>query len=304
VKFKFKLIEDIYEGDKIKFFTNGVRTIKLKPGDDIPLGFYPGRTFKSNPWNKGLTAETDERVKANGQATKETRLQKGNYVSWNKGLTKDTNDSLETISKKLSLYRKGKEPWNKGIPASEERKLKQSQSMMGHVPWNKGLTKETNASLMSASNKLKGHECFVKDWELAKQKEYSTKKKNSSFNSSKVEKDLINELIQEYGEEDVIHPYRDVRYPYNCDIYIASEDLFIEVNGTIEHNGRPFDPNNEEHIKEAEQIRSKAEQKGPRSRYWNIYKWWTEIDPKKLQTFRNNNLNFKIIYPNGLIIDK
>ena len=36
-----------------------------------------------------------------------------------------------------------------------------------------------------------------------------------------------------------------------------------------------------------------------------LYKWWTEIDPKKkLDTFRRNNLNFKIIYPDGLIIDK
>ena len=29
--------------------------------------------------------------------------------------------------------------WNKGIPASEAQKLKQSQAMKGRIPWNKGL---------------------------------------------------------------------------------------------------------------------------------------------------------------------
>lgn len=59
-----------------------------------------------------------------------------------------------------------------------------------------------------------------------------------------------------------------------------------------------------EHLREAESIKLKAELKGPSSRYWNIYKWWTQIDPLKLETFRKNNLNFKIIYPNNLIITK
>lgn len=46
---KFKLVEDFYSGDSNKFFTDGVKTIKLNPGDEIPDGFYLGRTFKSNP---------------------------------------------------------------------------------------------------------------------------------------------------------------------------------------------------------------------------------------------------------------
>ena len=301
---KFKLVEDTYNGNSVKFFTNGIKTIKLKPGDEIPDGFYPGRTFNVNTWNKGLTAETDDRVRANANATRDTRIKNNSYHSWNKGLTKETNKSLMSVSQKVSAYRTGKSSWNKGIPASEEQKRKQSLAMKGKPAWNKGLTKETSASIMSASNKLKGHECFVKDWEAAKKKEYQTKKRNNSFNSSRVEKQLISDLIQQYGEENVIHPYRDTRYPYNCDAYVVPLDLFIEVQGTVEHNGRPYDPNNSEDVKEAEFIRQKAEQAGPGSRYWNIYKWWTEIDPLKLKTLRDNNLNFKLIYPNNLIIDK
>lgn len=301
---QFILVEDFYNGDTPKFFTDGVVTVKLKKGDSIPIGFYPGRTFKSNPWNKGLTSATDERVKKNTDATHKTRREKGNYVPWNKGLTKEDSEILQTVSQKVSAYRKGKEPWNKGIPASEEQKRKQSSAMSGRVPWNKGLTKETNASIMAASEKLLGHECFVKDWEAAKRKEYDTKKRNGTFNSSKVESELISELVSQYGEENVIHPYRDSRYPWNCDAYVVPIDLFIEVQGTVEHNGRPYDPSCEKDVAEAEQIKAKAEAAGPNSRYWNIYKWWTVIDPKKLQTLRNNKLNFKLIYPNNLIIDK
>lgn len=301
---KFRLVEDVYTGDTVKFFTDGVKTIKLKPGDEIPDGFHLGRTFNVNTWNRGLTAQNDERVRKNTQLMRDTRIKNGSYNSWNKGLTKNTHPSLLTVSQKVSASRLGKSSWNKGIPASEEQKQKQSAVMKGRVPWNKGLTKETNASILAASNKLKGHQCFVTDWEAAKQKEYETKKRNHSFNSSKVEKDLISKLIDEYGEENVKHPYRDSRYPFNCDAYVVPLDLFIEVQGTVEHNGRPYDSSNQQDVEEADYIRRKAEQLGPDSRYWNIYKWWTEIDPRKLETLRKNNLNFKLIYPNNLIIDK
>ena len=40
---------------KKHFYTNGIKTIKLSDDDPIPEGFYKGRTFKVNPWNKGLT---------------------------------------------------------------------------------------------------------------------------------------------------------------------------------------------------------------------------------------------------------
>lgn len=296
--------ESTYTEEKSKFFTDGERTIKLKNGDTVPDGYRPGRTFSSNPWNRGLTAETSEIVKQNTQRTHETRRAKQNYVSWNSGLTKDSDPRLQQVSSKVSQSRKGAIPWNKGASASESQKQKQSDAMRGRTPWNRGLTKETSDSILQTSKKLKGHECFVTDWDEAKKKEYETKRKNNSFNSSKIEQQLIDDMVRLYGEEDVIHPYRDSRYPYNCDMYIASQDLFIEVNGTAEHNNRPYDASNAEHVREAEEIKLRAEAKGVTSRYWNIYKWWTEIDPKKLNTFRKNNLNFKIIYPNGLIIEK
>lgn len=292
----------VYCGDKLKFFTNGEETIKLKHGDIIPCGFHEGRTFKANPWNKGKTASSDYRVAENVRKMLETRIENGSYENpWNKGLTKNNNESLKIVSEKVSESRKSKPSWNKGLPMSDETKNKLSESHKGIIPWNKGLSKETSDSVKSMSEKLIGHTCFVSDWDAAKRKEYETKKKNNSFNSSKMEQDLISEMVKIYGENDVIHPYRDERYPFNCDIYIKSQDLFIEVHGTVEHYGRPFDKNNPLDVQEANTILEKAKNRGAKSRYWNIYRWWTEIDPNKLETFRKNNLNFKIIYPNLII---
>ena len=46
-----------------KCYTDGVKTILLFPGQEIPDGFRPGRTINTNPWNKGLTVYTSEKVR-------------------------------------------------------------------------------------------------------------------------------------------------------------------------------------------------------------------------------------------------
>ena len=75
-----------------KFYTNGISSIKIKPGEEIPDGFHLGRTFKSKPWNNGLTADSNDRVKQNGEKTRQSRIDNGSYENpWNKGKTKETD---------------------------------------------------------------------------------------------------------------------------------------------------------------------------------------------------------------------
>ena len=51
------MTDKLFEEEKVKkeFYTNGVTSIKLAPGDPIPDGFWKGRTFRVNTWNKGKT---------------------------------------------------------------------------------------------------------------------------------------------------------------------------------------------------------------------------------------------------------
>lgn len=72
---------------------------------------------------------------------------------------------------------------------------------------------------------------------------FETKKKNGTLNSSKVEIYSFQKLKEKYGENNVKHHYKDKRYPYECDFYIASADLFIELNLHWTHGGRLFDYN-------------------------------------------------------------
>jgi len=60
-------------------------------------GFSP--TKGMSPWNKGLTKETDERVKKNGE-TFSKRVTNGTIVPWQTGLSKFTNENIMSSSLK------------------------------------------------------------------------------------------------------------------------------------------------------------------------------------------------------------
>lgn len=296
------------EKEKVKksFYTNGVKTIKLEEGEPIPEGYWKGRTFNCKPWNKGLSKENDERVKL---ASEKTSLSLKGNTPWNKGLTKENNQSLKTVSEKVSKAKKGKPGPNKNKPMSNEAKAKLSRTRKEKyasgeiVCWCKGQTKETNSSLKSASEKQMGHSCYVKDWEVAKKKEYETKKRNHTMNSSKVEDNYYLYLCEQYGCEDVVRQYVSELYPFPCDFYIKSQRLYIEINFAPEYGCHPFNKEDKDDLELVEMWREKYNNTNSK-RYLNMIYIFTERDPLKLKTFREHNLNFKIIYKNNLIIEK
>ena len=131
-------------------------------------------------------------------------------------------------------------------------------------------------------------------------KRYATLKKNGTFNKSKDEELAYKKLVEKYGEINVIRQYKNELYPFNCDFYIKPLDLYIECHFHITHNKRAFDKNNIEHLKEIAKLKEKSQErnfKGEKKELYNaILKIWTNVDPKKLQTFIKNKLNYKIFY--------
>lgn len=125
------------------------------------------------------------------------------------------------------------------------------------------------------------------------EKQYKTMKKNNSFNTSKPEEEFYEYLVDLFGEFDVIRQYKDDRYPYSCDFYIKSKDLFIELNGNWTHGFHPFDENNSEDLALLEQWKSKT---NGEDYYSNAIYTWTELDKNKQAIAKNNNLNYLIIY--------
>ena len=126
-----------------------------------------------------------------------------------------------------------------------------------------------------------------------KEKEYQTKKINHSFNISNPENQMYKDLCQQYGENNVTRQYRDERYPFVCDFYIPSEDLFIEYNGTWTHGGHPFDSMNLDDIYTLEQWKEKAVE---HPYYQSAIYTWTDLDVRKQKIAKENNLNYVVIY--------
>ena len=235
---------------KKKYYTNGIKTIKLSEYDTVPEGYHLGRTCNSNPWNKGLTKDTDERVKLNIEACHKTRREKNNYISWNTGLTKETSNSLRVVSEKVSISRRNN-------PMTDEQKSRM------------------------VSNIVK------------------TKRERGSFNKSIPEENYYKYLLTIYSSDDIIRQYKDARYPFACDFYIKSKDLFIECNFSWCHEDHPFNGND---INDLNLLNEKIKRSEKSDYHKYAIKVWTESDPLKLKTFRDNGLNFMIVYPNNLII--
>lgn len=131
-------------------------------------------------------------------------------------------------------------------------------------------------------------------------KAWRTKRINGTFNTSKPEKTLYKILCDIFGEEDVMPQYVDEqRYPFHCDFYIKSLDLFIELNAHWSHGGHWFDETNIDDLKHLKKWQDKSEQKGSKY-YYQAIDVWTHRDLMKKQVAEDNNLNYVVFWNQDL----
>lgn len=129
-------------------------------------------------------------------------------------------------------------------------------------------------------------------------KKRKTMRKNGSFHVSKSERELYQMLINHFGEDDVIEQYNDFsRYPFNCDFYIKSLDLFIELNAYWTHGGHWFNPNDENDVNRLNKMTSFIDEKHS---YLDAINIWTVRDPMKREIALNNKLNYLVFWDNNL----
>ena len=133
---------------------------------------------------------------------------------------------------------------------------------------------------------------------------YITKKKNNTHNVSEAESNVAKLLKQKFP--DLKRQFKSKLYPFNCDFYIPSQDLYIEFNGFWTHGWHHnkcfgfFNPNNPEHInlinfwkKRSSEVNFKGKKK---DQYLQAIHTWTIRDPLKVKTAKENNLNFKVFW--------
>ncbi len=273
-----------------KWFTDGVNEIL---SDKCPENFKPGRL-------KSTQEKIDKYINTMNNRSEEQKLKskikKSESLKLNYSL-KSEEDKLKLREKRKSIMQnksdEWKENWKHKISENSKGKNK------GNIPWNKGLTKYNNDILfqMSVNNSIKLTQYNAsksveekKEW---RNKISETMRINKTFNTSKPEEDYYNYLLTIYKKEDIIRQYSDYRYKWNCDFYIKSEDLFIELNKSWTHGYKPYNPND---IECQNQLLEWQEKAKTSKYYQNAIYNWTVRDVEKLKTAINNNLNYRAIY--------
>ena len=125
-------------------------------------------------------------------------------------------------------------------------------------------------------------------FEEFQRKRVKTMRKNHTWVQSKSEAYIYNTILRKiFDKGDIICQYRSELYPFNCDFYIKSLDLYIEYQGMWTHGGHPFDENNENDINLLENWKSQNKD------FYNaaIYTW-TVSDPFKRNIAKANNINY------------
>ena len=122
---------------------------------------------------------------------------------------------------------------------------------------------------------------------------HNSKIKNKTYNSSKSEDVIYENLINRYGE--VIRQYKSDLYPYACDFYIPKLDLYIEYNGYWTHGFEPYIGSQEqiEKVKLWENKSFETYENGRNKTSYNVaIDVWTKRDVLKRTTAKQNNLNY------------
>ena len=119
------------------------------------------------------------------------------------------------------------------------------------------------------------------------QRKYITQHKNNSFNTSKPEDEIVLMLLVRFPDTE--RQYYSKVYPFHCDFYIPSLDLYIEYQGNWTHGKEPFNINNSKHLAILDTWKVKAKSS---KFYESAIDVWTHRDPLKRQTAAANHLNW------------
>ena len=124
-----------------------------------------------------------------------------------------------------------------------------------------------------------------------RQKAIDTKRKNGTFNTSIPEESVYNKLISIFGQNDIIRQYKSIEYPFCCDFYIISRNLYIECNFHWTHNQHWFDINLDNKV-----YLSLCEKAKSNDYYKTALNVWTKNDVIKRNTAQQNNLNYVVFW--------
>ena len=114
---------------------------------------------------------------------------------------------------------------------------------------------------------------------------------------------IYKHLVDKFGIDDVFYQYgmhpSDKRYPYNCDFYIRSLDLFIEFNGHYTHGNHWFNVNNHD-----DQLRVKHLLDTGKIQNKKAVRTWCELDVEKRNKAKLERLKYLVFWDGSVRHEK
>ena len=205
---------------------------------------------------------------------------------------KDCDKPVKWIGRKRALFTKYCS--NECRARSEETLELRKKTSLEH--W--GTECPLNSSLFREQQFSKTGYYYPSQNPIIKQKMYVGKRKAMMGGMSKMEKRLYDILRDELGYEFETH-YKTDLYPFACDVYIPSLDLYIEYQGWQGHGTHPYDKNSSEDNEILEKWKINEEivlSKNKTSQYSGMIYTWTVSDPLKRETAKKNKLKYLEIF--------
>lgn len=128
-----------------------------------------------------------------------------------------------------------------------------------------------------------------------RQKVRFTKAQNGTFSTSSSEELLFYKLCELFGYNDVLRQYSSSQYPFACDFYIQSRDLYIELNALWTHGHHWFNPYDYDDYQTLLLWQQKQT-----DYYDNAIRTWTVSDVVKRNTAYINKLNYIVFWDTNL----
>ena len=239
---------------------------------------------RKNQWGyhiycSGDCAMHDESVKQQMYNTKELLYGDKNYNNKEKQiitLSKRTDEEIKQITEK----------------AKQTRLLKNDGKYFSDESINK--IKETTYNRYGVDSFTKTQifrDLISEHQDTIQTKQYKTKKKNHSFNSSNIERELEKYFIE--NNINYISQYRSDKYPFSCDFYFPDSNYYIEIQGNWTHGVHPFDKCNIDDIKTLNEWENKSKES---AFYKKAIYVWTEHDVKKRNIAKENEINYLEIF--------
>ena len=275
-------IDELPFKQKLWHFLNDIYDIPVCKICGNPVNFLT----KQNHWGycvycSGACAMHDNEIK---EKVDNTKLNKYGSRTYN-----NSEKQKETVKSK------GDEYWIQHHKKSLKTRFEKNDG--------KYFSDDTIQKIKNTNIQKYGVDCYAKTKDFLKivrekhkeiqEKQYITKKQNNSFNSSLIEKqfdEFLKSLSIEY-----IHQYKSSLYPFTCDFYIIDIDLYIEIQGSWTHGNHPFDENNKDDIDKLNVWKNKSG-----DYYKQAIYTWTNLDVKKRNIAKENELNYLEIFSDDL----